>query len=243
MARLRRLVAVEMALLDAAAVIAAWGAMVLVEALVVSLVWRQEFSAAWELVLPRRLAAVLAIAGLAPVSLVVVGWWRVACLARDGARVAERALAIVGAVAMGALALGVSTGRHFASWSARGPFLAVLLAIGAAAGALLVPRVATLVRRPTWLCLLGVAVLVAGWLTDAFVLPRLYPAFHVAMFVSTLLGGALAALAIRSVSTRPSPMGRVLGVLVGAAVLACAIRAPSAAGGVGRGSKNRIIIV
>ncbi len=107
---------VEAALVDAAAVVAVWAVMVLVEALVVSLWWRGEFSAAWEIVLVRRLAGPLAIAGLAPASLVVVGWWRVACLARDGARPALAALAVLGALAGGALAVGVSSGRHFASW-------------------------------------------------------------------------------------------------------------------------------
>jgi hypothetical protein len=243
MGRLGRSGAMEAALLDAAAVVAAWAAMVLVEALVVSLAWRQEFSAAWEIVLPRRLVAVLAITGLAPVSLVVVGWWRVACLARDGARVAVGALAILGAIATGGLAVGVSTGRHFASWGARGPFVGVLLLAGAAAGALLAPRVAALARRPGWLGLLGFAVVVAGWLADAFVLPRLYPAFHLALFVTALLGGALSALSIRALSTASSPLRRGLGALVGAVVVACAIRSPYASRELERFSNLRIILV
>jgi glucan phosphoethanolaminetransferase (alkaline phosphatase superfamily) len=235
---------VESALLDAAMIVTAWAAMVLVEAFVVSLAWGQEFSAAWEIVLPRRIVAVLAVAGLAPVSVVMVGWWRVACLARDGSRVASAAVGVLGAVALGTLALGVSTGRHFASWGARGPFVAVLVASGAAAGVLVAPRVAALSRRPVRLFVAGVAVLVSAWLADAFVLPRLYPAFHLAMFVTTLLGGAMSALAFRAAASgQSSRMARGLGALVGAAVVACAIRSPHAARELQRFSNLRIILV
>ena len=243
MARLAPPGAVENALLDAAAIVAGWAALVLVEAFVVSLAWRQEFSAAWELVLPRRLVVVLAVAGLAPASLVVVGWWRVARLARDGARLARGALVLLGAVCAGGLAVGVSTGRHFASWGARGPFVAVLVVAGGAAGALVAPRVTALVRRPGRLGLLGVAVVVAAWLADAFVLPRLYPAFHLALFSTTLVGGAVSALGIRSLSGAAVWLRRAFALLVGAVALGCAVRSPHAARELERFSNLRIILV
>ena len=233
----------ETALLDSAAVVAAWAAMALAEALVVSLAWGQEFSAAWEIVLPRRLVVPMAIAGLAPVSVVVVGWWRVAGLAREGRRGAVGALGAAGAVAAGALALGVSTGRHFASWGARGPFVGVFVLAGAAGGALLVPRVAGLARRPGWLGGLGGVVLVAGWLADALVLRRLYPAFHLAMVVASLLGGALVALAMRGAPADTSRAGRALGALMGAVIVVCALLTPRAARELDRLSNLRIILV
>ncbi|MGD0527884.1 MAG: sulfatase-like hydrolase/transferase, partial [Polyangiaceae bacterium] len=236
----------ERALLDAAAVMAAWAAMAQLEALLVTVVWRQEFSGAWEIVLPRRLAGVLSMALLAPVSLVVVGWWRVACRARDGSRLAMAALGAVGGMAGGVVALGVSGGRHFASWGVRGPFLGALVAVGAAAGVMLAPRVARLARRPGWLLGLGLAVFVAAWLADAFVLPRLYPAFHAAVFVTSLLGGALCALAMRDAfdaHVGRRVLARGLGGVVGAAVLACTLRAPSAARELQRFSNLRIILV
>jgi hypothetical protein len=244
---------VERTLLDAAAVTVAWAVMAQVEAFVVTLAWRQEFSAAWEIVLPRRLVGVLVVTGLAPASIVVVGWWRVACRARDGSRLARGALGVVGGVAGGVLALGVSAGRHFASWGVRGPFVAALVAAGAAAGALLVPRVARLARRRGWLALLGAAVLVAAWLADAFVLPRLYPAFHAGMLAVALLGGALCALGLRDggdvgggrdgVPGPSSRLTRGLGVLCGLVVVACAVRAPSASRELQRFSNLRIILV
>jgi hypothetical protein len=44
---------------------------------------------------------------------------------------------------------------------------------------------------------LGTAVAVVAWLSDSYVLPRLYPAFHVALLGVFLFGGALAAFAFR----------------------------------------------
>ena len=236
--------ALEAALLDSAAVVAAWATMALAEALVVSLAWGQEFSAAWEIVQSRRLVVPMAVAGLAPVSLVVVGWWRVAGLAREGRRLAVAALGVAGAVAVGAVALGVSTGRHFASWGARGPFVAALVVAGAACGVLVAPRVAGLARRPAWLGALGAGVATAAWLADALVLRRLYPAFHLALLATSLVGGALAALAVRSASEGPSSRaGRVLGVVMGALVVGCAVLTPHAARELERLSNLRIILV
>ena len=43
-------------------------------------------------------------------------------------------------------------------------------------------------RHPVALALFGLAVTLAGWTADAYVLPRLYPAFHVATLARCLLG-------------------------------------------------------
>ncbi|HEY6463684.1 MAG TPA: hypothetical protein VIY73_26125, partial [Polyangiaceae bacterium] len=100
--------------LDVAAVAGAWTIAVLVESMLVVLLWGREFSAAWEMAQVRRAAVPVAVAGLVPVSFVVAGWWRVALHAGAGSRLARGALAALGALAGGALGLGVSTGRHFA---------------------------------------------------------------------------------------------------------------------------------
>jgi hypothetical protein len=234
--------ALEAAWIDAAAVTAVWGVMVLVEALVVSLLWIREFSASWEIVRARRLVGTLAFAELAPASIVAVGWFRVVRVARDGEYLARGALAVLGAAAAGALGLGVSMGRHFASWGVRGPFVGMLVLGGAAGGALVVPRAAAFARRAGWLVAAGVAALVVTWLADVFVLPRLYPAFHLAMLGATLLAGALVAVAARAGSV-VTWLGRAGGLVVMAVVGVCAVRAPAAARALQRFSNIRIILV
>jgi hypothetical protein len=233
----------EAAWLDAAAVTSVWATMVLIEALLVSLLWRREFSASWEIVRARRLVGTLAIAELAPASIGVVGCFRAIRPALEGGRLARGALGLLGAVAAGALALGVTTGRHFASWEARGPFVGALALAGAASGALLLPRTVALARHVAWLAILGVAAVVATWLADAFVLPRLYPAFHLAMFVGTLLAGAVVAMAVRAGSASVTWLGRAGALLVTAIVGVCATRAPSAARALERFSNIRILLV
>jgi arylsulfatase A-like enzyme len=185
----------------------------------------------------------MALAGLAPASIAVVGWWHVARKAGAGSRLARGALAALGGVAGAALALGVSTGRHFASWGVRAPFAAGLALAGAVAGAAVAPRVASLARRPALLAAVGVALAAAAWLGDAFVLPRLYPAFHVGLCVLTLLGAALAGLAATSSEggTGRGPWLAVVGALL--LVLACGAWTPRAASTLGRLSNVRIVLV
>jgi hypothetical protein len=218
---------IEAALLDAAAVVVAWAAMVFLESLAVALLWDRAFSGSWEVSQARRLVAPIAIAGLAPASVTVVGWWRVARRAGEGARLAKVALAALGAIAGGALALGVSTGRHFASWSLRVPWVAVLAVAGAAGILVVAARLTAFARRPLALASAGGAVCVAAWLADAYVLPRLYPAFHGAMLGVSLVGAALVGLAARAAvsSTRVARAG---GLLVGVLLVACVARIPRA---------------
>jgi arylsulfatase A-like enzyme len=233
------------ALLDMAAIVAAWAVALLVEDIAVKVLWRGEFSAAWETAQARRLVPPVALAGLAPASIVVAGWWRVAQHARAGSRLARGALAALGTAAGAVLALGVSTGRHFASWGARAPFVAGLAVVGGLAGALVAPRVAALGRRAVALAALGVATALGAWLADAFVLPRLYPAFHATACVTVLLGAALAGLAARAGSEYERP-GRGAWLAVAAAALlvgACAAWTPRAVRAMGRLSNLRIVLV
>jgi hypothetical protein len=182
--------------LECAAVTLAWLAMLLVETVVVGLVWGRDFSGAWEVSQVRRLVVPVAFGALAPASLTVVGWWRVARLAERGATLSLAALRLLGGVAGAALATGVSTGRHFASPVVRALFVLSIAAACAFFASWVAVRLARLAARPTALALVALALAVAAWTADAFVLPRLYPAFHLATAISTLAASALLGIAM-----------------------------------------------
>jgi arylsulfatase A-like enzyme len=239
----RTLDGLEAVLLEAAAVTVVWIAVAALEPVAIIVSWGQEFSGAWEMAQVRRLVAPIAVASLAPASLAVVAWWRVALRARDGARLARVALAGLGGLAGGLVAFGTSAGRHFASWGVRGPYVALLAIAGALVGTQIVPRVAALERRPAWLAWLGAGTVLAAWPLDAFAVPRLYPVFHRAMLVVLLLGAALLGLGLRPAWERPRWLGRALGGATLAAVVACALLVPSAVRSLDRLSNLRIVLV
>src|SRR5579883_23539 len=139
----------ERALLDAAAVTAAWGVLLLAENVAVPLLWAQAFSGAWEVSLARHDVVTVAFAVLSPMSLAAVAAWTLAERAARGVRGAARALGGAGAVGAAAVAIGVSGGRHLAPWAVRVPFVLALTAGGWAAGAVLLVRVGRLRDRPT----------------------------------------------------------------------------------------------
>ncbi len=234
---------VAAALADSAAVVAAWGAMLLAECVVVLLLWPEQFSASWEYALARRSAVPMALAMLVPAAPLVVLAWKVAGRASRGRAAAGVALTVAGGVAVGAVALGVSTGRHFASLGVRGAFVAGLGALGAAAARPVASAVARLARRPLALAALAIVLAAGAWVADAFVLPRLYPAFHVAMFVGALAGGALLGLSFRPNRPRVSRLAAFVssGVALGAA--ACIAWVPHAVRDLERASNLRIALV
>jgi hypothetical protein len=231
------------ALVDSAAVVAAWGAMLLAECVVVLLLWPQQFSASWEYAMARRLVVPMGIAMVAPASLVVVLGWRIAMLAARRRARAGLLLTAVGALAGAALGWGVSSGRHFAHAGVRAAFVVGLAAVAAAAGRPLAIGVARLARRPLVLAAVGIAIAAASWLGDAFVLPRLYPAFHVALLCGTLLGGGLLGLSFRAGARRPTGAARVVACLVAVGAAACAAWTPHAARDLERASNLRIALV
>ena len=191
----------ESIVLECAAVAVAWLALLFVENVVVGLVWGRDFSAAWEVALVRRLVIPIAFAGLAPVSLVVVGWWRVARLAARGAWLSVAAIRVLGGVAGAALATGVSTGRHFGSPLVRSAFVLGIAVACTLLASWFAVRLVRLASRPGWLAVLAGIMAADAWAADAFVLPRLYPAFHVAMVIVTLSATALLGLATVAGST------------------------------------------
>ncbi len=180
----------------------------------------------------------MALAGLAPLSLGVVGAWRALEAARRGDRRARLGLSIAGGLAGAALAPWASprggTSRACSSaglrsrrwrprggvrWGGSSPEAA---ALGASGGA----------RRCS-----GAWWGSRGWLADARVLPRLYPAFHDAMLAATLLGAALVGIALGLAASLPprarSAGAAVVWALIGVAMLATprAARASSSRSG------------
>ncbi len=184
--------------IDAAIVLAAWAGALLVENTALGFLWRDQFSGIWEIALARHVVVPMAVVGFVPAAFFVAAGWRIAHRAAEGARPAVQGLAGVFALALALAAIGITNGRHFESLAARIPFVAVWAGAGAFFGARGVPAVAALAKRPAGLGLLGLLVATAAWLADGFVLPRLYPAFHLALFVTTLLGAALVAFAARA---------------------------------------------
>jgi arylsulfatase A-like enzyme len=187
--------------LECSAVVVAWLALLFVENMLVGLVWGRDFSAAWEISQMRRLVVPIAFAGLAPVSLVVVGWWRVARLAARGAWLSVAAIRLLGGLAGAALATGVSTGRHFANPLVRAGFVLGLAVACTLLASWAAVRLAKLAARPGLLAALAAMLAAGAWAADAFALPRLYPAFHGAMLIATLSATALLGLAMAAGST------------------------------------------
>ncbi|HSY22674.1 MAG TPA: sulfatase [Polyangiaceae bacterium] len=243
-------------LVDAAAVLAVWMGALVAENVAIGLLFRDQFSGVWELGLARQMVVPLATAGLAPVACAVAGGWRLATSAvrtaghggltpsaRRGRYVAQATLAVVGALAAGWLALGLSEGRHFASLALRVPFVALGAASGAAFGAWIVPRIASLLRLPTVLGILGAVVAVSAWLGDEYVLPRLYPAFHTALGAVTLLGASLVAFASRADLLPPGRWSRIGAALIGALLLVQLTKVGPARDALGRASNLRLVLV
>ncbi|MGO9834972.1 MAG: sulfatase-like hydrolase/transferase [Polyangiaceae bacterium] len=230
-------------LVDAAAVVFAWATMLLAEDVAMGFFWRDQFSAAWEVTLARSVVAPIALATLAPLSIVVVAGWRLARRAAAGTRAARMALGVAGAVATSAVAIGISHGRHFDAEGIRGAFVATLALAGAILGARMVPYVSSLQERSVLLAGTGLFVAIGGWLADAFVLPRLYLAFHLAMATTSLLGAAMVAFAARSTVQPSGRVARALASGVGALVVLCLAFVPNRVRALDRATNLRIVLV
>jgi arylsulfatase A-like enzyme len=230
-------------LVDACAVLGMWGAAIYAEDVALGFLWRDQFSGPWEIVQARHVVEPMAVVMLVPLAVATAFGWRLAQRAAHGSGAARRTFAALGAIAAFALALGVTQGRHFASWGLRGPFVSLLTIAGAAAGRWTVPWVAGWSRRPVALALLGLALGLAAWTADAYVLPRLYPAFHVATLVLCLLGAALAALAGRAGAPTPGPGVRAAAGAVVLAAALCAASFPRAGRALERATNLRIVLV
>jgi arylsulfatase A-like enzyme len=228
-------------LVDAALVMGGWWLLLIAENDALGLLWRDQFSAVWEIALSRHAVVPIAFVGLAPLAFVAVGAWRLAERARAGGAKATSVLGLAGAAGMGALAWGVSHGRHFARWPLRVGFVVALVLGGAFVGARLVPRVGSVASRPLVLAGLGSTLCVASWVCNAFVLPRLYPAFHAALVAATLAGAAGAAMSFRTES--PTSVARAYAAIVALGLVSNAAAVPRAVRALDRASNLRIALV
>jgi HEAT repeat protein len=212
---------------DTGNVLFAWLLLLLADNLIVGTAQRAQFSAGWELSFAHTLVTPIALGALLPCACVAALAGRLAARAKDATHGGPARTACVTTLAIAAVALacGVSSGRHMASWTVRGPFVLVVGAVGAAAGGWLVPWLARWPDR-RWLGLAGVVGAVGFWCADVLVLPRLYPAFHDGLLVLLLASAALASLGWRQERGRGGP---VLGLAMVAVGTACLVAAPAAA--------------
>ncbi len=174
-----------------AAVTLAWSAFALVEALVIIAGFHRYFTGPWEIKALLFAAVPFSILLLLPFTPAAIAIGRLV----QNASASRRARPLLDAVAIfsaATLAYGITAGRHFASWPIRASFIgAFSCVVGVAVHFFLPPVTAFVVRRRLHRTV-GIALLCLFWTADVFVLPRLYPAFHTALLVLTLLAAALA---------------------------------------------------
>lgn len=180
---------------DVGLVLASFVALLALENLVVGIGWRAEVAGAWEMAVVRTHVGPLALAASIPFAIALVAVGRL--IAARNARVVGALATLAGA----AVGIGVTNGRHFASLAVRVPFVAVV-ALVACAIAVTITRRAPLERSGA-IAAAGIGVAALAWLADIVVLPRLYPAFHAALFGIVLAGWALVVLPLRSLRAAP----------------------------------------
>ena len=181
---------VRAGLVDIGGVIAAWIVLVALENLVIGIGYRDHFVGSWEMGHARMYASPVALAVAPPLAAIAVAIARLVSLRM------HRTVTGLGFAAGAVLAFGVSTGRHFAAAPVRAAFVIVVGGIAAVVAHAIVKRAP--LDRPRTLALAGALVAGAAWAADAFVFPRLYPAFHAALLVVTLGAWALVWLAVRA---------------------------------------------
>jgi hypothetical protein len=230
-------------LADAGAVLGMWAVASYLETTAVSAIYRPYFAGSWETSIARRQVLPIAIASLVPAAFAVVALARCAC--GKGSH-GPHVLAVAAGAFGGLTAYGVSFGRHMHSWFVRGPFIVV---VALAAGGLAfagTPRAVRAARECSGPRLFLVSALLALtlWCANAFVLPRLYPAFHWALLVATLAALAFAAVPIcRGPLVAVEVAVRALSLLCLVASFACVARAPAAAVTLAAADNLRLILM
>lgn len=185
------------ALHDVGGVLASFVVLLVLENLAIGFGYRAEFTAGWEMSLAGSALGPLALAASIPLACAAVGLGHL--LARRDAR----PLAALAAAAGALVGLGVTNGRHFASLALRVPFVVVLALVAAGVARVVAPRLP--LDRPRLLAGGGGALALLAWLADARVLPRLYPAFHLALFAVTALAWSATWLVVR-----PTPAAKAV---------------------------------
>ena len=230
----------DAALASAADALVAALVVVFAEAIVVTALHRASFAGAWEI---RQSARLLPLVGWALFAPIVLAGALVLAAARRGAERPFRvALAIVSGVLAGALALGVSNGRHFAAWSIRAPFIALVTVVAAALAHFLAPSIAASIRRrPLAVASSAAASMIALALANALVLVRLYPAFHVGLAALTIGLSPMLALAWRDEAETASRWTRAYAAVVLAGLVAAASFTPKIARSLARADNVRFL--
>ncbi|MGD0679605.1 MAG: sulfatase-like hydrolase/transferase [Polyangiaceae bacterium] len=229
-------------LVDAAAILGTWLGLLIAENIALGFLWRDQFSGIWELAIARRYVVPLATAGLAPLAPAVAAGWHGAVRARSGSRLAICILGSIGGLGAGALGLGLTVGRHFANPTLRLLCVGLLVLAGAAAAARTMPHITRLRNHPVRLTVLGATLAFSAWLGDVYLLPRLYPAFHNALFVLILAGAALAALSYRSDETAPGRLAKLCAFVIALVVVRGAWTARGAMEAFDRAANLRLVL-
>ncbi|OJY24197.1 MAG: hypothetical protein BGO98_20175 [Myxococcales bacterium 68-20] len=203
---------------DVGLVLATFVVLLAIENLAIGIGYRSEFVSSWEMGSARLYLSPIALALSIPIALSAVLVARLAVGRRPWG------VGLIGLIGGAALAIGVSTGRRMASLAVRAPFVALVALVVALVAWLLARELPRL--RPTLVAALGALVAVVAWLADAFVLPRLYPAFHLALFFLTFIAWAATSLVfVPRRSARPSTATSLVafaGILLAAASVAWA---------------------
>lgn len=211
--------------------------LVLCEALATAWLGRAELAGPWELRSVVRVVPVLTFVLVAPAA-VLGAALRELVLSRR--RVVAAGIALVAALAVG---FGVTTGRHFAAVPVRAAFVGAFGALVAAATFFVVPplgRAAS--KRPALVAALGVPTAVLALVADEVVLPRLYPAFHLAL---ACIAGAAAGWAVPAIAPptlRPSRVRTGASAVAVALVVAAAAFAPRVAASLGRADNVKFVL-
>jgi arylsulfatase A-like enzyme len=225
-------------LVDVGDVLLAWAALIVAELLLVSAIHADLLAGHWEIVEARKLVAPLALAMLVPVAGVAVGAGRL--WGRATRNSASRwAMVLAATILFGLVAYGVSFGRHMQAIAVRASFVAGVASLGATLGYLAPPLARKL--SPRLVALLASVVAALSWTCDLYVLPRLYPAFHAALFV--LLLASVAALTLAFRAEIPSRERRVVSAIALVASLACVAWAPGAARRLERADNLRLVLL
>ena len=222
---------------DAGGVLLGWIGLLVFENVLVGVWQRDQFAGSWEMGMARKLLTPIALAALLPCAPAAAGLLRLSEWAAVDGRARGGLVGLAG-LGGGALAYGISFGRHLVMPFVRIPFVVTLAGASAIAAGVIVPRLVRLAHRaPRALAAVAAVAALALWFGDLFVLPRLYPAFHLALFASMLVMVAAISRAARARRT-----GSRLGLVPIALGLASIAWAPFAAERV-RGADNLRLVL
>ncbi len=233
------------ALVQIGVILGAWLLVLAAEHLAVGIGYRALFAGSWEMGAARKFVSPIVLGALLPAAVLAYLFVE---LARNSVfeRSARAAFALFGAAGAAAVGVGVSGGRHMTSLLVRLPFVAVLAVLGGVMAFVLAPRLAAWgSHRPRALAWAGALAAALFWCGDAFVLPRLYPAFHAGLFALTLGASALIAQPFFE-PPRGSPSFRVHRALGGAMLAlgaACLLFTPRAARRLSTVDNLRIVLL